>query len=187
MGEANINLSVATPAFKPLGTVEPAVESERRPDGSIILRDPRPPVPPERTIVAYLRLWADETPDRPILAQRSARGGWHKVSYSDMRRDADAAAQWLLDQGIAPGQSILILSPASLDHATLLFAALTVGITVVPVSPPYALQRTGWSKLRKVLDAVRPAAVFSQTAAPYADAVEAADLSHLPWMRRPLG
>jgi feruloyl-CoA synthase len=182
MGEANINLSVATPAFKPLGTVEPAVESERRPDGSIILRDPRPPVPPERTIVAYLRLWADETPDRPILAQRSARGGWHKVSYSDMRRDADAAAQWLLDQGIAPGQSILILSPASLDHATLLFAALTVGITVVPVSPPYALQRTGWSKLRKVLDAVRPAAVFSQTAAPYADAVEAADLSHLPWI-----
>jgi feruloyl-CoA synthase len=182
MGEVNINRSGEAAAFKPIGTVEPAVECERRPDGSIILRDPRPLVPAERTIVTHLRRWASEQPDRPILAQRSARGGWHKISYSDMRHDADAAAQWLLDHGIAPGQSILILSPASLEHATLLFAALTVGITVVPVSPPYALQRTGWGKLRKVVDAVRPAAIFSQTAAPYADAIGAADLSHLPWI-----
>lgn len=182
MGEVNINRSGEAAAFKPIGTVEPAVECERRPDGSIILRDPRPLVPAERTIVTHLRRWATEQPDRPILAERSARGGWHKISYSDMRHDADAAAQWLLDRGIAPGQSILILSPASLEHATLLFAALTVGITVVPVSPPYALQRAGWGKLRKVVDAIRPAAIFSQTAAPYADAIAAADLLHLPWI-----
>lgn len=168
--------------FRPIRTIAPMVDCERRSDGSIILRDPRPCLEPERTFVNYLRHWAEVTPDRAMLAQRGPDGEWRRLSYRQMRADADAVGQWLLDHGIAPGQTILILSAASLEHAALAMGAMTVGVTIALASPPYALQRSGWAKLRKIVETVRPAAVFSQETAGYADAVEAVGLSGALWI-----
>ncbi len=168
--------------FRQINTIEPKAECEMRPDGSIIVRDPRPAREPERTIINYLRRWAQEVPDRAMLGQRDPAGGWSTISYGEMRQQADAVGQWLLDHGIAPGQTILILSPASIEHGILAMGAMTIGVTIAPVSPPYALQQSGWSKLQKVVDAVQPSAIFSQQAAPYADGVAAVSLDAVPWI-----
>jgi len=169
-------------AFRPINTIEPKAECETRPDGSIIVRDPRPAREPERTIINYLRRWAEEVPDRAMLGQRDPAGGWRTISYREMRQQADAVGQWLLDHGIEPGQTILILSPASIEHGVLAMGAMTVGVTIAPVSPPYALQKSGWSKLQKVVDAVQPSAIFSQQAGPYADGVAAVSLDGVAWI-----
>ena len=168
--------------FRPIRTIEPQVECDRRPDGSVILRDPRPVLPAERTMITYMRHWAQTTPDRAMLAQRDDAGKWRRISYREMRDQADAVGQWLLDRGIGPGQTVLILSAASIEHAVLAMGAQTIGVTVALASPAYALHKTGWSKLQRVVDAVSPSAIFSQQAAAYGDAVSAVGLEALPWI-----
>ena len=168
--------------FRAINTIEPLAECRERPDGSWIVRDPRPLRAAETSIVNYLRHWAAAVPDRAMLGERDRTGAWRTLSYGEMLVQANAAGQWLLDRGIAPGQTVLILSPASIEHAVLAMGAMTVGVTIAPISPPYSLQRSGWSKLRKVVEAVRPAAVFTQQAAPYADAIAAASLDGVPWI-----
>lgn len=168
--------------FRKINTIEPLAVCEERPDGSYIVRDPRPVCAPERSIVNYLRHWSSEVPERAMLGQRGPDGSWRTISYRQMHEQADAVGQWLLDHSIGPGQTVLILSPASIEHGILAMGAMTVGVTIAPVSPPYALQKSGWTKLQKVVDAVRPAAIFSQQAAPYADGVAAVELDDVPWI-----
>ena len=172
----------ATIPFRKINTIEPLAECVQRPDGSYIVRDPRPVCIPQRSIVCYLRQWSSEVPDRAMLGQRSPDGTWRTISYRQMQEQADAVGQWLLDHSIGPGQTILILSPASIEHAVLEMGAMTVGVTIAPVSPPYALQTSGWNKLRKVVEAVKPSAIFSQQANLYAKGVGAVELDEVPWI-----
>ncbi len=157
--------------FRSLSMVTPQVSVDERPDGSFILRDPRPLEPCESSIVAFLRRWANDAPDRPMLAQRAADGDWRHVSYADMRRDADAIAQWLIAAGISPGETILILSENSIEHAALALGAMTAGVAVAPISPAYSLAASGHAKLKRVVDALQPAMVFAQEGARFAEAI----------------
>jgi len=168
--------------FREINTIEPLAECIKQHDGSFIVRDPRPVQEAENSIVNYLRHWSSNVPDRAMLGERDSTGAWRKISYRQMREQADAVGQWLLDHSIEPGQTVLILSPASIEHAVLAMGAMTVGVTIAPISPPYALHKLGWSKLQKVVDAVRPSAIFSQHAAPYADGIAAVELDGIPWI-----
>lgn len=168
--------------FRTINTIPPVAECTRRADGTLIVRDPRPAREPERSIVNYLHHWSAQVPDRAMLGQRRPDGTWRRISYREMHAQSNATGQWLLDHGIGAGQTVLILSPASIEHAVLAMGAMTVGVTIAPVSPPYALHESGWSKLRLVVDAIKPAAIFSQQAAPYAGGVSAAGLEDVPWI-----
>jgi feruloyl-CoA synthase len=171
---------MAAPDFRPLNAVEARVQVEAGRDGVLILKDPREMAPAERTIIAYLRRWANETPDRVMLAERGPAGDWVRSSYAQMRHSADAIAQALLDRGILPGQSVLILSGNSIEHAALMLGAMTAGITTVPLSPAYSLASTSFSKLDQVLEAVHPALIFVQDAKLFAPALAALGHSDIP-------
>lgn len=166
--------------YIPLQTVAPRTAMETRPDGALILRDPRPLQPAERSIVAYLRHWAETDPERLMLAQRGEDGAWIELGYGEMRRRADAVGQALLDLGVAPGEVILILSGNSLEHAALALGAMTIGVAVAPVSPAYSLSGGGLSKLTRVIETVRPTLVFAQEWRRYAPAIAAAGLDGRP-------
>ena len=171
IASADSDASQSKAPFLPLATVEPRVVVESLDDGALLLRDPRGLAASERSIVAYLRHWAARDPDRLMLAERGADGEWVKVTYGQMRRDADAIAQALLDRDMSPGQTILILSGNSIAHAALALGAMTIGVAVAPISPAYSLGTAGEAKLSKVFEAICPALIFAQDYQPFAPAI----------------
>lgn len=166
--------------FSTLRTVEPALTVRALDDGALLLCDPRALGPVERSIIVYLRYWAAADPDRLMLAQRGPEGRWIKLSYGEMRRRADSVGQAMLECGVRPGQTLLILSGNSIEHATMALGAMTVGIAVAPVSPAYSLGSAGHAKLSRVFETVRPAMIFGKEWESFAPAVGRQDAAGVP-------
>lgn len=165
-----------SPPFLPLKALPPAVDVERRADGTIILRCPYPLGDYPNNIVWHLRRWANDAPDRVFLAQRGLGPTWRQISYGEMRRQADAIGQALLDRDLGPDRALMILSANSLAHAAMSLGALTVGVPVAPVSPAYSLMSADHAKLKFVFDLVRPGIIFVESGAQFARALAALDL-----------
>jgi feruloyl-CoA synthase len=149
---------------------------ERRSDGSIVvtpitaLTDFKPNIPAELARQALI------LGDKTYLAQRQAGGGpWIRQSYRAMKRDADAIAQWFLNQEIALGRCVLILSGNSIAHAAMKFGAMSAQVPVCPVSINYALMGGDFGRLRHVIALVRPAVVFAEQAALFKRALDNVD------------
>lgn len=120
-----------------------------------------------------LRQHAIERPERPWLKQRSAAtGGWRTLDYREAGRQVDAAAQWLLSQDI-DGRNIMVLSGNSLEHAVIELAAMQARLPYVPVTPAYSLLSTDHAKLRSMVELIRPAVVFVQSARQFEAALRA--------------
>jgi len=162
--------------FRPLSALPPAVDVERRQDGTLILRCPYPLGDYESNIVAYLRRWASETPDRIMLAERGCDRSWRKIAYREMRELADAIGQSLLDRGLNRDRPLMILSGNSIAHAAMTLGALTVGVPVAPVSPAYSLVSTDYAKLRHVFGLVEPGMIFIERGGRFERALAALDL-----------
>ena len=96
-----------TATFRPLPNKDPAVEVERRDDGTIILRNPHPMDDPHVNVIAPLRQWAEEVPGRSWLVERGEDGEWVHLTYKDandkVNRVAQAQASPGDGQGWAPG------------------------------------------------------------------------------------
>ncbi|WP_119418547.1 AMP-binding protein [Desertibaculum subflavum] len=173
----NDTAAVTRPPFRAVKFTPRAVAAERRADGTIVLRNPRPLGPFERNIVAYLRRWSAEAPDRVFLAERRADRSWRRVSYGEFREMVDRAAQALLNRGLGQTKPLMILSGNSIDHAVLTFAGMTVGVPVAPVSVAYSLVSQDHAKLRYVFDLVEPKLVFVQNGRQFERALRALDLA----------
>ncbi|HEY7991328.1 MAG TPA: AMP-binding protein [Stellaceae bacterium] len=165
------------PPFRAVEALPPAVDVERRADGTIILRCPYPLGDYPANIVAHLRRWAEEAPDRAFLAERGPERSWRTVDYATMRRQADAIGQALLDRGLGPDRALMILSANSLAHAAMSLAALTVGVPVAPVSTAYSLVSRDFAKLKFVYELVRPGMIFVENGAQFSRALDALDLA----------
>jgi feruloyl-CoA synthase len=167
----------APPPFRPVDALPPAVDVERRADGTIILRSPYPLGEYPANIVSHLRRWAGEAPDHTFLAERGADHEWRRINYAEMRRRADAIGQALLDRGLGPDRAVMILSANSLAHAAMSLGALTVGVPVAPVSTAYSLISRDFAKLKFVFDLVRPGMIFVESGAKFSRALDALDLA----------
>jgi long-chain acyl-CoA synthetase len=62
--------------------------------------------------------WVRSAPDSPALAD--AAGAW---SYAELQAAVDAAAAWLAELGVRPGDRVLLVSENSRAYVALLFAA----------------------------------------------------------------
>ena len=71
--------AVGTP-FADVALAAPAVEVEAIAGGGWRLRSPVPLADYPDHLIACLRRWATEVPDRVFLAERAADGGWRRVS-----------------------------------------------------------------------------------------------------------
>ncbi|MBL6953454.1 MAG: feruloyl-CoA synthase [Alphaproteobacteria bacterium] len=164
-------VSVSAPE---LHYLEPKVDVVRRDDGSIVLASPHPLGQGVAQLGVYLRHWAATAPERVFLAERedpAGGGGWRKLSFGAARAQADAISQGLLDRGLGPERPLMILSGNSLRHAMLTHGAMQVGIPVAPVSPAYSLLSQDFAKLRHIFDLVRPALIYVEARAPFAEAL----------------
>src|SRR3990167_9580157 len=159
--------------FKPLPMKGPDVSVERRADGSIVITSNHAPGEGPRSIAHLFAQKAGEHPERPYLKQREPNHGpWRRVSCAEALRQVEGIGQWLLDQGLTPADSVMILSSNSIEHALMTLGAYAAGVPAAPVSPAYSVISTDHAKLKHCFERVAPRVVFAQSGAMFAKAIE---------------
>ena len=157
----------------------PSVSSERRADGSIIVRSTVPLGPIDRAIGIWLERWAVERPDAIFLGERNdGRIPWSTISYREALGRARAAAAWMLAQRMSAERPLAILSDNAIEHAIFALGAMHAGIPVATVSSAYSLVSKDFAKLRSAIALLDPGAIYVSDAAPFAPALAAIKDSH---------
>jgi feruloyl-CoA synthase len=166
-------VKTALPPFKPLPMRGPDVDIERRADGSVVIRSNHAPGVGPRSIAHLLKEKAEAHPDRAYLRQREpGHGPWRTLTYGEVFRAAEGIAQWLLDQGLSRGDSVMVLSSNSIEHALIMLGCYTAGVPVAPISPAYSLISSDHAKLKHACETVKPKVVFAQDSAIFARAFD---------------
>ncbi len=160
------------PPFKPLAMRGPAVQVERREDGSVLITSAHAPGESPRSIAHLLAEKAAAHPERPFMKQREpGHGPWRGVTYGEALRAAEGIAQALLDRGLTATDSVMVLSLNSIEHALIMLGCYTAGVPVAPISPAYSLISTDHAKLKHCAGVVKPKVVFAQSGAMYERAI----------------
>jgi feruloyl-CoA synthase len=155
-----------------LDLAPPRVETERRDDGSMVLRSPVPLGQYERHLGEMLRASARAAPDRTFLAERDG-DGWRRLTYAAAVQSAEAVGQGLIDHGLGPARPVMILSANSVNQGILILGAHLAGVPLAPVSPAYSTVSSDFQKLRSIFEQTRPGMIFVEQAAPFAKALAA--------------
>jgi len=172
---ADTVLAASPPApFREAHLMPVDLDIERRGDGTILITSKIPLRPYEANIPAAYARRAAESGDKPALAQRGPDGAWVFTSFAQLKRDMDAATQWLLDQPRAG--PVLVLAGNTPAFAVMSFAAQAAGRAVCPVSVTYAALGGDYGRLGHVIAKVKPGVVFAEDSAMAAGALEALDL-----------
>ena len=151
----------------------PAVNIERREDGTIYLRPKTRLGDYPVRITDRLHHWANAEPHRVFMAERNAVRGWRQITYAELLTSSRHIASALLARGLSAERPIVILSGNSVDHALLAFGALYAGIPFCPVSPAYSLVSRDYGKLGYLMKLLTPGLVFADDADKFADALAA--------------
>jgi feruloyl-CoA synthase len=133
------------------------------PDGGMHLVSPLPLQSYPARVSDMLYRWAKRAPDRAFIAERAQVDGrrtWRQITYAQMLDAVRSVGQALLDRGLSVDRPVAILSGNGVDHAIVSFAAMHVGVPVVPISPAYSLTSKAFTKLRHVLDQTNPGLIF---------------------------
>lgn len=159
--------------LRPISFGDPAVDIERRADGTIYLRPKQPLDDYPVRITDRLHHWATTTPDRVFMAEREGGRGWRKITYAELLTASRHIASGLIQRGLSAERPVVILSGNSIDHALLAFGAFYAGIPFCPVSPAYSLVSKDYGKLSYLLKLLTPGLVFAEDADKFADALAA--------------
>ena len=159
--------------LRPISFGTPAVNVERRADGTIYLRPKTPLGDYPVRITDRLQHWAAAEPNRVFMAERNKSGGWREITYAELLVSSRHIASALLVRGLSAERPVVILSGNSIDHALLAFGALYAGIPFCPVSPAYSLISRDYGKLSYVIALLTPGLVFADDADKFADALAA--------------
>jgi len=155
------------------------LEIEERGDGELILTNPTPHATNFTTMTQALERWASEAPGRTWLAERAGEG-WRRVSFGEAWEQVRALAGGLRELGVVGERPLLILARNGVDHALIAYGAMSQGMPVAPVSPQYGLPGANLSRLAHAVEVLKPAAVYTEDAALFREALEAPFLAGLP-------
>jgi feruloyl-CoA synthase len=164
--------ATAGPDFAP-----PAVTVERRKDGSVILRSPRPLREYPTDLGGLLFHWASTIPEQILLAERDPHGGWRTLSYAEAARAASSVAQALIDRGFDQSRTVMVLSGNGIDHALMMLGAFLAGVPICPVSPAYSLVSNDYGRLEHIFRLIEPALLYVVSFEEFRPALEALDLT----------
>lgn len=159
---------------------DPKITVEAQADGSLLVTTPHQVPAYPVSICASLYDHAKHRADRVFLAERNSDGEWDKLTFGEMLAKTRAVAQWFITQGFDQSKPLMILSPNSINQAIITFGAMLAGVPVAPVSPPYALISTDFSKLIACANAVKPAVIYVEKMAPFQNALAALDMPDVP-------
>ncbi|CAN7211312.1 AMP-binding protein [Phenylobacterium sp. LjRoot219] len=155
------------------------LEVEQRARGELVLRNITPYSERFQTQTAALDHWSQVAPDRVWLAERSG-DGWRTLTFAEARARVETLAAGLVELGIAGPRPLVILSPNAIDHALIAYAAMSQGMPIAPLSPQYGLPGANLARLAHACATLKPAAVYTQDAAIFAEGLASAALASLP-------
>ena len=147
------------------------VITERRADGTVLLRSPQPLGPYPAKLTERLQHWAKIAPERTLFAQRDGTG-WRKVSYAQALNEAQRIGAALLKRNLSAERPIAILSGNDIEHALLALGALYAGIPYAPISPAYSLVSSDLGRLRSIFKLITPGLVFASDGTQFARAID---------------
>ena len=127
-----------------------------------------------RRATERLAYWAAAAANRPMLAWRSASGGFDTLTYRDAFSAVQRIGQALLGRGLSADRPIAILSGNDREHALLTLAAQHVGIPVCPISPAYSSASRDFAMLRHAMRLLTPGLVFANDSQRFEAAIAAA-------------
>jgi feruloyl-CoA synthase len=139
---------------------QPAVNVERRSDGSVILRSPYALQTHARCVGEFLQHWAKATPEQKFLQERNKNGERQGVTYAEAYAQVRKIAAWLLTQHLSAERPVAILSDNSVEHGLLMLAAMHIGVPVAPISQAYSLMSKDFAKLKNIFSLIRPGLVY---------------------------
>jgi feruloyl-CoA synthase len=171
------SLLVEGPQFAPR-----EVRIEKRPDGTLVLQSPIEFETPQWSILDLIPEWAAKAPQRIFLAQRLPDGEWQKISYAELWQRVQSVGQAMIDLGARRGDRLAILSGNSIEHAIVMFAAMSVGVVAAPISPNYSLMPGGLARLQDIGSLLRPSFVFVQDSEIYSGARKIPELASATWI-----
>ncbi|HEX5378128.1 MAG TPA: AMP-binding protein, partial [Phenylobacterium sp.] len=172
-------LKIATAPYRDARYAPRRLDVERRADGTMILFNPTPVIAPFRTVSDPMAHWAKVAPTRTWLAERSGEG-WRELPYGEAQEQVQALAGGLRALGVVGPRPLLILARNGLEHALIKYAAMSQGMPAAPVSPQYGLPGANLARLAHAVEVLNPAAVFTEDAALFGDALDAPFLAGLP-------
>ncbi|MDE1172505.1 MAG: AMP-binding protein [Parvibaculaceae bacterium] len=175
----NIATKVTLPPFKPLKQKPPKITVDRRADGSITIASDYPLGEMKQSTVHLLEEKAALHPDRKFIGERGTDGNWQYVTYGEANEAANRIATAFLARGMGEQTPLMILSGNSIPHALMTLGAMKARVPVAPVSVPYSLMSTDFSKLKHVFELTRPRVIFAQQGVLYERALRALDLSSI--------
>lgn len=147
------------------------VSRDLQPDGSILLRSDIPLGPVARNTGEWLHKWAEETPDRAFLMERSGPG-WRQITYAETLQQVQALAASMLARGMGPDTPIVVLSGPGIDHGVLALAAQYIGVPIAPLAEQYSLIPEARGRLVHCINKIRPAMVFAVDGEQFGDALK---------------
>lgn len=165
---------MAVERVRAAGLGQLGVVTERRGDGTLLMRSAEALGSIPASLTSRLMHWAGRAPERTFIAERDADGGWRRITYGEARSAVLRIAASLLTRDLSAERPILILSGNSIRHALLALAAMHVGIPYAPISTAYSLVSTDFGKLRHIVAKLTPGLVFAEDFGAYARAIAAA-------------
>ena len=155
------------------------LDVDHRAGGEMVLTNPTPYSTRFTTMTAALAHWAMQAPGRVWLAERSGEG-WRTVTYAEAHEQTQAIAGSLLAMGVVGQSPLLILANNGLDNALISYAAMSLGMPIAPVSPQYGLKGANPQRLARACAVLKPACVYTDDAALFAEGLSAPGLAGLP-------
>lgn len=155
------------------------LEVEDRGGGELILANPTPHARDYTTMTQALARWAGEAPERTWIAERSGPG-WREVPFGQAWDMVRSLAGGLRELGVIGQRPLLILARNGVDHALIAYAAMSQGMPIAPVSPQYGLPGANLSRLAHAVEVLKPAAIYTEDAALFGEALAAPFLAGLP-------
>ncbi|RZJ27954.1 MAG: acyl-CoA synthetase, partial [Brevundimonas sp.] len=132
-------------------------------DGTLILSAKAPLEPYEQNLLRRFWRLGETQAGKTWIAERAGEG-WKRLTYGQARQEVSAVAHWLKTRDIPSSRSILVLSGNTPTHALWMFGAMAAGVPICSVSVNYSLLSTDFERLRHVVDLVKPAVIFAETA-----------------------
>ncbi|MDP2123078.1 MAG: AMP-binding protein [Parvibaculum sp.] len=159
--------------FKPLKQKPPKITVRREADGTVYVSSDYPLGEMKRSVVHILEERAAMHPQRRFIGERGPDGAWRFIGYGEANVKANAVASALLARGMNAETPLMVLSSNSISHAVMALGAMKAGVPVAPVSVPYSLMSSDFSKLRHVVGLTRPRMIFADHGDLYGKAIAA--------------
>jgi feruloyl-CoA synthase len=152
----------------------PAVRTEARSDGAIVLSSLDPLGDYPTNAAAPLLTWAQNLPERTALADRRGTSEtWRQIGYGHFGEQSASLGQALLELQGSQKRPVMVISENRIEAALLQYACYRAGLAVAPITPAYSSGRGDLGRLQVVIKTLEPGIVVIDQPA-----------THLPLLRQ---